>query len=777
MTKRFRIKVKGVVQGVGFRPFVYNLARSLGITGFVSNTSEGVLIEAEAGNVDDLIRMIQKNAPELSRIDSVECLEIPVAGSRDFAIAESESGSSFTHISADISICRDCLKELLNPDDRRYRYPFINCTNCGPRYTITKKVPYDRQNTTMSSFNMCEPCSREYNDPSDRRFHAQPNACTVCGPSVTLVSEKYSSFSMCSDPLLDAAKLLEQGAILAVKGIGGFHLCCDAYNKNTVERLRSIKRKSNKPFALMAANIGEIKKHCIVSGTEETVLSNSRRPVVLLRKRPDYVLPDAVSPNNAYLGFMLPYTPLHYLLFNNKDVVLNALVMTSANNAEEPIVIDNDDAVQKLSDAADAFVFHNRDIFMRADDSVVIVRGPGQENSLSFIRRSRGYVPEAIKLLSDGPDLFAAGADLKNTFALASGESAVISQHIGDMQNYESILFYKEVFNNLKKIYNVNPVAVVCDLHPDYHSAALADEYAKETGIKKISIQHHHAHICSVMAEHGLEAPVIGIALDGTGYGTDGKTWGSEFMTCSPEEYTRYGHFSYIPLPGGDMAAKECWRCSLSLIFQSAHSKGLSGDDLSMFISDALEKCGLGSVVENDYIQKIVSIIDNPVFSPLSCGAGRVFDAVAGLIGTCYLNTFEGEAAISLEHIIAEGVSYAYKFQIKDEAPFVIDFALMTDMILNDISAGVPKGVISAMFHNTLAEAVLAGAKIVRDKTSISYVALSGGVFQNNYLALKCLNLLDTAGFMTYINNNVPCNDAGIALGQIYAARNILKYK
>ncbi|MCE5311623.1 MAG: carbamoyltransferase HypF [Nitrospiraceae bacterium] len=778
MTRRLRIIIKGVVQGVGFRPFVYGLAQTRAISGFVSNTSEGVLIEAEGDDPDGFINSIRKNAPELSRIDSMDFEDIPLRRDRTFTIVASEAGASFTHISPDISICKDCLQELLDPKDRRYRYPFINCTNCGPRYTITKRVPYDRQNTTMSGFRMCESCSREYNDPSDRRFHAQPNACPECGPSVRLVSEKYPDAESSADPLNAAVDLLKQGAIIALKGIGGFHLCCDAYNSESVSRLRQLKRRSNKPFALMASGIDEIKKHCIVSDEESAILLGSRRPVVLLRKKSDCALPEAVSPNNGYMGFMLPYTPLHSLLFNDPKTRLEALVMTSANNAEEPIVIDNDDALNNLADVADAFVLHDRDIFMRADDSVLVVRqinDRGIDHRISFVRRARGYTPEAVKLNSSGPDMLGAGADLKNSFALAVADSVIMSQHIGDMDNYETHVFYEETLDNLRSVYNAKPSVIVCDLHPDYRSTAWAEDYAKKAGIKKISVQHHHAHIASVMAEHGLEGPVIGVAFDGAGYGTDGNIWGGEFLVCSAHDFTRYGHLAYLPLPGGDMASKECWRCSLSLVLQAAASRGMNASESNSLIKRAVDLSGIDSVVTTSQLNSVISIAGNAGLSALSSGAGRLFDAVAAFAGTCTKNTFEGEAAISLENVLIDGFDDAYDYKISGAGPFISDFSGIVFSILDDLQRGEHKGIISTKFHNALANAVVEGVKRISRATGIKTVALSGGVFQNSYMTVRSVQMLDQFGFSVHLNNRVPGNDGGIALGQVFATRNLLK--
>ncbi len=566
-----RISVKGIVQGVGFRPFVFNLAKSLNLKGFVINSSKGVTIEIEGKESGAFTDRLTGDAPPLSQIMSVETVSIPYQGYKDFEIRESRDEGSFTLVSPDVSVCKDCSREMLDKHDRRYLYPFINCTNCGPRYTITKSVPYDRPNTTMSVFKLCPDCSREYHDPQDRRFHAQPNACPVCGPQVELKykiqnskvkinNQKFKSPNKIQNPIEETIMLLKQGAILAVKGLGGFHIACDATNKEAVEKLRLKKRKSNKPFALMCPDIETIRKFCEVSKEEEEVLTSNRRPIVLLKKLPNN-LPDAVSPNNPCIGFMLPYTPLHYLLFyypssflipHSSSLVPNfdALVMTSGNISEEPIVVDNEEAISKLSGIADAFLVHNRDIFMRMDDSVVRIQqlrdtgtrrhGDTQQKriaaSISFIRRSRGYVPEPIQLHEDGPEVLGCGADIKNVFTLTKGSFAIPSQHIGDMENYGTLQFFEESLGNLKDVYRVNPAALVYDLHPMYLSTQWA---LRQEGIKKTGIQHHYAHIASVMAEKGMKEKVIGVSFDGTGYGVDGNLWGGEFLIADIKGFKR----------------------------------------------------------------------------------------------------------------------------------------------------------------------------------------------------------------------------------------------
>jgi len=599
MVERAKITLKGVVQGVGFRPYVYTLAESLRLRGYVTNTSEGVSIDIEGEHVGEFIERLPRDAPPLSKITDISITPLSEYGYADFRIIESREDSSwvpFTLIPPDISICDDCLKELMDPRDRRFLYPFINCTNCGPRYTIIRSIPYDRPSTTMDQFSMCHQCDTEYHDPVDRRFHAQPNACPQCGPRVTLVggwqSELRGQVAMGK-----AIEMLKAGKIVAIKGLGGFHLACDAVNKDAVERLRDRKRRSNKPFALMAPDRAAVERFCTVSEEEAKLLSSRRRPIVLLRKKETASLPDAVSPHNRYVGFMLPYTPLHYLLFHqplgdNKDGIhgggegnFSALVMTSGNLSEEPIVKDNEEACEKLQDIVDAFLLHNRDIFMRVDDSVVRAgyqksakndqkEGlPAEQSqpSVLFIRRSRGYAPEPLALHSEGPEVLGCGADIKNTFTVTKGGFAIPSQHIGDMENYETVQFFEECLENIKHVFRVNPVAMAHDLHPGY----LSTQWALRQGVETHGIQHHYAHIGSVMAEKGLFGRVLGVAFDGTGYGTDGNLWGGEVFVADIEGFERAAHFRYVPLPGGEKAVREPWRTAISYMRDAAGDEAM----------------------------------------------------------------------------------------------------------------------------------------------------------------------------------------------------------
>ncbi|WP_141266646.1 carbamoyltransferase HypF [Thermodesulfovibrio sp. Kuro-1] len=818
--KRLHIEIKGVVQGVGFRPFVYNLAQHLNLKGFVTNTSKGVTIEIEGERVEEFISKLQNNPPPLAKIYSIKKTELSPNNYKTFEIIESIDETGFTHVSEDVSICEDCLRELFTPTDRRYLYPFINCTNCGPRYTITMKVPYDRPNTTMAVFKMCPECLSEYKDPSNRRFHAQPNACPVCGPQVRLFVKEGSALTEIENPIPEAIRLIKEGKILAIRGLGGFHLCCDARNEDAVKELRKRKKRSNKPFALMSPSVEAIEKFCFVSDEERKILISLMRPIVLLRKKPQCNLPEALATNNAYLGFMLPYTPLHYLLFyypakggdsssfsllgmteegisrhfvprneSKTDTTqpykdnsalrssafslqphFDVLVMTSGNISEEPIITKNEEALEKLNNVADAFLIHNRDIFMRVDDSVV----RELEGRIYFIRRARGFVPKAIFLKEELPEVLGAGADLKNTFTLIKSDYAIMSQHIGDMENLETIEFYEEVLNNLKAVYRTEPSAVGHDLHPMYFSTSWAKDYAEKKCIPAFALQHHYCHIASLMAEHGLDE-LFGIAFDGTGYGTDGTIWGSEFLYCTLKDFQRLAHLKPISLPGGENAIKECYRIALSLIDDAF------GEDM-----DLIKKLPLFKEVSEEKIKQILKIKRLSQFSPLSSGMGRLFDGVSSLIGVCHYNTHEAEAAIALESLIEQGREFSerdcYPFELMsypEGETLIIDYREMIREILKDVfrsevnsschserKRGISR--ISWKFHNTIIRIILELTEHFRAKSGFDTVGLSGGVFQNAYLVKETIKALRKLGIKPFYHINTPSNDACISLGQAY---------
>ncbi len=798
MAERAQIVVKGIVQGVGFRPYVYNLARALGLKGYVTNTSEGVFIDVEGVKVPDFLQRLRIEAPPLSRITDLSITPQNVHGYSDFTIQKSLEQTAklpFTLISPDVSICDACLHEMLDPTDRRYLYPFINCTNCGPRYSITCAIPYDRPNTTMSSFAQCPLCRKEYDDPGNRRFHAQPNACPTCGPEVEFKTQSSESGVKGTEAIQKTVDLLKHGGIVAVKGLGGFHLACDATNDAAVKRLREKKRKSNKPFAVMSFDIEYIEQFSFLSNREREVLLSIRRPIVLLRKKDDGCLSASVAPNNKYLGTMLPYTPLHYLLFSQPSRVQSvidkphflALVMTSGNLSEEPIVRDNTEALRKLSDIVDGFLVHNRNIFMRLDDSVVRVRNAAcavrsdtnrgsraQSTELMFIRRSRGYAPDPIALHDDGPEVLGCGADLKNTFTLTKGKFAVPSQHIGDMENFETLNFYEECLSNLKAVYRAAPKAIVHDLHPGYLSTRWAEEQVtskkgqgtRESELKLFAIQHHYAHIGSVMAEHGLTQKVIGVAFDGTGFGTDGNLWGGEFLIADIDGFEREGHFSYIALPGGESAIKEPWKTAVSFVMAAADDK----------TRKYLQRAGFYQKYGEANIEQVMLVARSREFSPLSSGAGRLFDAVSALIGVCDRNTFEGEAAMALESLTQKGIENEYAVEFKSKnGQTIIDYSPIFVRIIDDLDQNVAKEIIATKFHNTVASVVCSMVRHMHKKTEINVVALSGGTFQNHYLLDRLTSVLNQDGLTIVTNQNVPCNDACISLGQAYLVRERLK--
>lgn len=754
--RRIRLRVRGTVQGVGFRPFVHGLATGLGLAGFVTNTADGVTIEVEGERIAEFLCAMESGLPPLARVISVESEEIPPIAEREFTIRASVDAGGFTLISPDVCTCDDCLSEMRDPSDSRHGYAFINCTNCGPRYSITLRTPYDRPNTTMARFTMCQACLAEYEDPSNRRFHAVPNACPACGPRVSLVMNG-ARVAADGDAIGDTIRMIREGRVVAVKGLGGFHLACDALSAEAVARLRRVKRMGGmKPFALMARDMDVIMRYCDVSENEERLLTSHRRPVVLLRKGMGCCLPEDIAPGMRELGFMLPYTPLHHLLMDE----LGVAVMTSGNLSEEPIQVDNAAAETGLGSMADAFLMHDRDIYMRVDDSVIRSAGLGGP---SIIRRSRGYAPEAIGLLHEGPDVMGAGADLKNTFAILKGASAIVSQHIGDMENIETLAFYEETLRNLKAVYRAEPVAIAHDMHPGYMSA----QWALRQPGAKLAVQHHHAHIASVMAEHGLGGAVIGVALDGTGYGPDGSIWGGEFMICTPLEYKRTGRFEPIALPGGERAIKEPWRTAAALVASLYGNEA----DRTLDVLGFHERYGRGRLAE---VMKVARMRE---FSPLSSGAGRLFDAVSAIIGLCGVNTFEAEAAMRLESAVDldEEAHYPFDMRITSEGLLEVDFAFTLLGLVSDRLSGAPVSAISARFHRSVAEAVCRLVGKISASSGIMDVALSGGVFQNITLLGAVVEGLSARSLRVWTNRAVPTNDAGVSLGQAFILRERIK--
>lgn len=766
---RRKVFIRGVVQGVGFRPFVYNLAKSLGLSGYVLNSSSGVTIEVEGAEpeIQHFLDTVRDHPPLLAQITEFQLMEIPAQEESDFAIRPSlVQDDEFVLVSPDMATCDDCRRDFGDPTNRRYGYPFTNCTNCGPRYTIVQDIPYDRPNTTMAGFDMCELCRAEYEDPADRRFHAQPNACSRCGPGIVLVpsseplpdTEDFLATKDTALPSLRATrKLLHNGELVAVKGLGGFLIACDARNDASVRLLRERKRRSAKPFAVMARDLDSVESFCIVTEADRAALESPRRPIVILKRRPQASLSREIAPGNDSIGVMLPYTPLHFLLFSespNEPSEFPALVMTSGNVSEEPIVTSNTEAHARLRKIADWFLFHNRDIYMRADDSVMRIF-EGEERVL---RRSRGYVPGPVDLGMPLHELLACGADLKNTFCLTKGQYAILSQHIGDLENYETLRFFEETLANLKKLFRVEPRAVAYDLHPNYRSTRLAMALPLD---RKIAVQHHHAHIASCMAEHRLRGKVIGVALDGTGFGIDGKIWGGEFLVAGLAGFQRHAHLRYVALPGGDAAVRQPWRMGLSYLRDA-------------FGSGPLPEMEFLRGISNKDISVVDAMIARRIHSTATSSCGRLFDAVAAMLGLGQGVTFEGQAAIALESIVLSGVEDHYEFVIGGAEPAEIDMRPMMLAIARDITAGRPASYIAACFHNTVA-AVISGVCLrIRQEEGLRRVCLSGGVFQNMYLLERSVRNLRREGFEAYLHAQVPPNDGGISLGQAVIANELL---
>ncbi|MCU1310895.1 MAG: (NiFe) hydrogenase maturation protein HypF [Candidatus Angelobacter sp.] len=769
--ERKRIHVRGIVQGVGFRPFIYNLARGMGLSGHVLNCSSGVFIEAEGTSAAllEFIGRISSEAPPLAHVENISAEQLEICGVEGFTILNSvEESGEFVLVSPDVSTCEHCFRDFTDPANRRYGYPFTNCTNCGPRYTIIQDIPYDRPKTTMAGFKMCADCQAEYHDPANRRFHAQPNACPVCGPALALANQKsfapenghgFASGGLNLSILRDVRQLLRQGSIVAIRGLGGFQLACDAQNEEAVRLLRNRKRRSDKPFAVMARDIAAVESFCIVSDDDRKALMSLQRPIVILQRRPDSeaAIPADVSPHDNTLGVMLPYTPLHHLLFGespDSPSEFTALVMTSGNISEEPIVTKNDEGWRRLHSVGDWFLLHNREIYMRLDDSVVRTF----EGKTRALRRSRGFVPHPINLGMDMQEVLACGAELKNTFCLTKERYAILSQHIGDMENFETLVFFEETLNNLKKLFRVEPKAVTYDLHPDYLSTKFA---LKMDGLPKIGVQHHHAHIASCMAENGLREKVIGVAFDGTGYGTDGQVWGGEFLVADYTGFERRAHFRYVPMAGGNAAVREPWRMALSHLYDASASH-----DLDLAIYREVESKRL-SLVENLITRRINTVQTS------SCG--RLFDAVASIIGLRQETNFEGQAAIELEQIAMNGVDEAYPFAIDDCEPWQIDTRPVIEAIVGDLKRNKPATHISAAFHNTLAEIIVEVCRRIRSRDGIRNVCLSGGTFQNMYLLRRAVAGLRSGGFEVFLHAEIPPNDGGISLGQAVIANERLR--
>ena len=763
---RTAIRVEGVVQGVGFRPFVYTLATGLGLAGHVGNDTDGVFVEVEGAPaaVREFLVLLERDAPPLARIERITTAPLPPSGSASFAIAASGSaGPRRTLVSADTATCADCVRELADPADRRYGYPFINCTNCGPRFTIVRDVPYDRPLTTMAGFAMCERCAAEYHDPADRRFHAQPTCCPACGPRLALLDQAGNPLPadqagnplpadqagdpLPAEPLAGAADLLRRGRVLAVKGLGGYHLAVDAGCETAVAALRARKHREDKPFAVLAADLAAARLLAEVDEAAADLLTSASRPIVLLPRRPGAEVAQATAPGNRQLGIMLPYTPLHHLL---TGALSRPMVLTSGNVSDEPIAYDDADALARLGGIADAFLTHDRAIHIRTDDSVARVFRARP----MLIRRSRGYVPEHVTLDHEFPrPVLACGAELKNTFCLAKERHAFVSHHIGDLENAETLRSFTEGIEHFRRLFDLDPQVVAHDLHPEY----LSTKYALDLdGIELCGVQHHHAHIASCLADNRADGPVIGVAFDGTGYGADGTIWGGEFLLADLATFERGGHLAPVPMPGGAAAVRQPWR--MAAAYLDAAFSGAPPESLSVVRRNEARWAA------------VVAMGRRGINSPVTSSAGRLFDAVAALLGVRDVINYEGQAAVELEQLADPGEAGSYQARIGDQTPFGISGCDLVRAAAEDTAAGIPGAIVAARFHHGVAALIEDGCLLLRERHGLATVALSGGVFQNLLLLHDTVARLEARGFRVLVHSRIPCNDGGISLGQAVIA-------
>ena len=745
--ERRAISVQGIVQGVGFRPFVHRLASRFGLGGFVRNQSGGVVIEVEgeAPALDQFLVGLTSHSPPLAQIDDVQWVAQPPRGDPFFRIEASTSDASRLILhSPDVATCDDCLAELFAPDDRRYRYPFLNCTNCGPRFTIIRSAPYDRERTTMGSFKMCAACRAEYENPRDRRFHAEPIACPACGPRLRALDAAGRPIA-CDDPVTEAVEALRWGKIVALKGLGGYHLACRASDGQAVAELRRRKHRDEKPFALMVRDAAAAHRIAELSDDEEALLASSRRPIVLLRRRAGSDLADSIAPGNGFLGVMLPYAPLHHLLL---QVIASPLVMTSGNQSDEPIVYDDGDAEARLAGIADVFLTHNRPIHTRCDDSVTRTVAGGEMT----IRRSRGYAPQPLNLpFACRRPTLALGGQLKATFALGRDRLAVLSHHIGDLDYYEAHRSYVAAIAHYERLFAFRPEVLAHDLHPDYASTRYATEHQASV---RLGVQHHHAHIASCMAEHGLEEPVIGVAFDGTGHGSDGAVWGGEFLVGDYHAFRRAGHLRYVAMPGGEHAIREPWRMALAHLADAGVDRAIRWEGVC-----AKARAGVLRQIERRFN------------APMTSSVGRLFDAVSALVGLRHFVSYEGQAAIELEGLAA-GVSDSglYPFEIVSGPSLVIDTRPLIAAAAEDARKGCAAGLIGRRFHSTMVEIIAQVCVRLAEQTGRTAVVLSGGVFMNALLTSETVARLRHDGFRVYRHERVPTNDGGLCLGQLAIA-------
>ena len=749
----------GTVQGVGFRPYVFRLASELGLGGWVLNDERGVLLEVEGEPrmVEAFVQRLPAEAPPLAVVEGVSADEAPPIGEVEFRIVDSPAaGEAQALVAPDAATCEDCLAEIRDPEDRRYRYPFTNCTNCGPRFTIVRGVPYDRPRTTMAGFQMCEACRAEYEDPRDRRFHAQPNACPACGPAARMVSaDRTPMAARGPDAVAHAAALLGEGSIVAIKGLGGYHLACLADSAAAATELRGRKRREDKPFALMAPDLAAAGALVDLTARERELLAGPERPIVIARRRPDARVAGAVAPRSRDLGVMLPYTPLHHLLLADCG---RPLVMTSANVSDEPIAYIDDEALARLGRIADAFLVHDRPIHMRTDDSVVRALAPAVESAPLMIRRSRGYVPRSLPLPLEAPvPVLGCGAELKSTFCIAKGQRAWVGHHIGDLKSFETLTSFREGVEHFQRLFAVTPALVAHDLHPDY----LSTRYALEReGVETVAVQHHHAHLAACLAEHGESGPALGAIFDGTGYGTDGTVWGGELLAGGLDGFERSGFLMPVRLPGGDAAVREPWRMAASWLARAL--------DTELPPIPAT----LRAEVEDREWGAVCRIVQSGAGSPVTTSAGRLFDAVAAMCGIRARVNYEGQAAAELEGAADPAERGAYEFELEggDGAPVVLDPRAAIRAVLGDLDSTVPVPIVAARFHNGLAQVTAAACARECERLGLGLVVLSGGVFQNRLLIERTMEALSPCPLRVLRPVLLPPNDGGIAYGQVAVA-------
>lgn len=756
----WKITVKGVVQGVGFRPFIYQLARKHSLCGWVLNTSGSVIIEVEGSpqSLAVFLKDIEENHPPQAHIIAITTETTSPIGLKGFEIRSSKAlAGDYQLISPDLASCPECRSDFYDPTNRRYRYPFTNCTNCGPRFTIIENIPYDRPLTTMKSFKMCPECQKEYDNPLDRRFHAQPNACPICGPSLKLTNNKGAEIAA-KDVIDSASKLLREGKIIAIRGLGGFLLTCDATSSGVVDILRQRKKRPSKPFAIMLGSLDKVREYCFVSTAEEQLLTSSAAPIVLLRSKENTAISASVAPNLKYLGVMLPYTPLHHLLLADTEL---PLVMTSGNLSEEPIARDNGEALARLGGIADYFILHNREIYSTYDDSVTMV----VKDKSVILRRARGYAPYPIRLPFKTEQILACGAEEKNAFCFTRDDNAFLSQHIGDMENEETLKHFENTASLYEHIFRLKPCAIARDSHPDYLPSKWAESKAAEQKLPLIDVQHHHAHIASCLAENGRDEAVIGLAFDGTGYGDDGHIWGGEFLIADCKDYKRRAHLEYLPLPGGEAAVRKPYRTAIGYLYQLLGAEVLTDDLPCLRYVDAIE-LGL--------IQKQV---DKGLNTPLTSSCGRLFDAVAALTGICGEINYSAQAAIELEMTaFGSEAKESYRFAIGQENGIMtIKLADLFRDILTELNNDAATADIAARFHNTITAITVEVCQRLTRDNGIKVAALSGGCFQNRRLLENTITALQKCGFEVLTHNLAPPNDGCIALGQAVIASQKLK--